>query len=171
MDVTPKRFAVNVLHGDERLAVLLADVIDGANTRVIQSGCGSRFAPKAFERQRFLRQFFGEKFEGYVTFKPAVVGLEHDSHSAGSKLFQNAIVRNGLTNHGEAKSRASRNSGYNVGSSGPDSGTDFLLSVFGGFGAPSRLKTLEPSPKLFAAACRSCSRVTFLLQTEQRRAA
>src|ERR1700692_216876 len=44
MDVTAQRFAVNELHGDETSAVLLADVIDGANAWMIYSGCGARLA-------------------------------------------------------------------------------------------------------------------------------
>jgi hypothetical protein len=35
LDVTSQRFVVNELHGDESSAVLLADVIDRANARMI----------------------------------------------------------------------------------------------------------------------------------------
>ena len=35
MDVTAQRFAVNELHGDEAATVLLADIIDRANARMI----------------------------------------------------------------------------------------------------------------------------------------
>jgi hypothetical protein len=38
---------VQKLHGNERLSVLLADVINGADIGVIQRGRGLRFASKA----------------------------------------------------------------------------------------------------------------------------
>ena len=39
----PKRFTFQILHGDERTAVLFTDVVNGANIRVIQRGGGLRF--------------------------------------------------------------------------------------------------------------------------------
>src|ERR1700722_19108367 len=60
---------------------------------------------------------------------------------------------------------------YSVGSSGPASVDDFLLSVLGGLGDPIRLKTFAPSPKLLAAAALSCSSVMFLLHTPHSSAA
>src|SRR6185437_14082344 len=111
VDVTAQRFAIQELHGDERAAVLLADVINSANGRVIQSGCSSRLASKPLERQRLLREGFGEEFQGHRTVEAVVVSLVYDTHPAGAKLFQDAIVRNGLTDHGPAKFWVSRNSG------------------------------------------------------------
>ena len=64
MDVSAQGFAVDEFHGDERAAVLLADVVDGANAGMVESGCGARFATEAIESLRFLRQFFGEEFQG-----------------------------------------------------------------------------------------------------------
>ena len=34
----PKRFTFQILHGDERTAILFTDVVNGANIRVIQRG-------------------------------------------------------------------------------------------------------------------------------------
>src|ERR1700721_369741 len=59
---------------------------------------------------------------------------------------------------------------YSVGSSGPASVDDFLLSVLGGLGDPIRLKTFAPSPKRLAAPLSSSS-VMFLLHTPHSSAA
>ena len=62
VNVIPQRFAIDELHGDERPAVLLADVIDGANARMVQSGRGPRLAVEALERLRLLGDIFREEF-------------------------------------------------------------------------------------------------------------
>src|SRR5260370_15592583 len=49
-DMTAQCFAVNELHGDESSAVLLADVIDRANARMIQGGCGSHLPEETLQR-------------------------------------------------------------------------------------------------------------------------
>ena len=40
-------YALEKLHGDEGLAILLADVVDRADIGVVQGGCGLGFALKA----------------------------------------------------------------------------------------------------------------------------
>ena len=40
-----QRRAVEELHDDERAAGMIADVVNGADVRVIQRGSGARFAP------------------------------------------------------------------------------------------------------------------------------
>ena len=45
------------------LAIGLADVINGADVRMIQCGSRLRFAPKAFESLRIFRQLLGQKLE------------------------------------------------------------------------------------------------------------
>jgi hypothetical protein len=45
---------VEKLHGDKLLAVLLADVVNGADVRVIERRCCLRFPPEPLERGRIL---------------------------------------------------------------------------------------------------------------------
>src|SRR5438876_4344705 len=45
-----ERCAIQEFHGDERLSILLTDVVNGANVRMIQRGCGASLTPKAFQR-------------------------------------------------------------------------------------------------------------------------
>jgi len=99
MDVTGERFTIDEFHSDERMAILLADVIDRANARMVESGCGSRLAPQSLERLRLLCQCFGEKFQGYGPVQPAIVGFVYDTHPSGAELLYDAIMRDGLTNH------------------------------------------------------------------------
>src|ERR1700730_15018190 len=54
--------AIQKLHGDERLPVLFANVIDRADVRVVQSGCGLSFAAKTGKRLRVAGNLLGQKF-------------------------------------------------------------------------------------------------------------
>ncbi len=90
---------VQKLHGDEGLAVLLANVVDGADVGVIQSGCGLGFALEAGEGLRVAGNFLGQKLERDETVKPRVFGFVDHAHTAAAQLLENAVVRNRLANH------------------------------------------------------------------------
>ena len=94
-----QRHPVQKLHGDERLAVLLANVVDGADVGVIQRGCGLGFALETGEGLRVTGNFLGQKLEGNKTVQPGVLGLVDHAHTAAAQLLDNAVVRNGLPDH------------------------------------------------------------------------
>ena len=54
--------AFEKLHGDEGLAVLLADVVDGADVRVIQRGSGLGFSLKTRQSLGISGDFSGRNF-------------------------------------------------------------------------------------------------------------
>ena len=58
-----QRFAVEKFHGNEMLAVLLADVMNCADVRMIQCGRGLRFAAESFERRRVVEHFSRQEFQ------------------------------------------------------------------------------------------------------------
>ena len=49
-DAFLQRGSVQKLHGEEGAAILLADVVHGADVLVIQGGCGARLAPESRQR-------------------------------------------------------------------------------------------------------------------------
>ena len=98
-DAVLQRHAVQILHDDERLPVLLADVVDGADVGMVQGGCGACFPPKARERLRVLGQFFGKKLQGDEAVQPRVLGLIDHAHPAAAQLLDDAVVRDGLADH------------------------------------------------------------------------
>jgi hypothetical protein len=51
------------LHGDEALAVVLGDFVDGADIGMVQGSRGSRFAQEAFESLLVSGNIAGEKFQ------------------------------------------------------------------------------------------------------------
>ena len=92
--------AVQKLHGDEGLAILLTDVINGANIRMIQSGGRLRLTLKPRQGLAIAGHFRRQEFEGHKTVQARVFGLVHYTHPTATELLDHAIMRDGLTNHG-----------------------------------------------------------------------
>ena len=91
--------AVEEFHRDKRLAVVIADFVNGADVRMVQGGSGARLATKALEGRRVLRQFLRQKLQRDEPAELDVFGLVDDAHPATAKLAQDAVVRNGLVRH------------------------------------------------------------------------
>jgi hypothetical protein len=60
-----------------------------------------RFPAKALESLRVLRYVIGEELQGDGTAQIGVLGLINDAHSAATKLFGDAVVRDGLADHAQ----------------------------------------------------------------------
>ena len=88
--------AIEVFHGDEGLAVLFADVVDGADVGVIQSGCGLGFALKTGENLRIAGNFGGKEFERDKTMQASVFGFIDNAHTSTAETFDDAVVRKRL---------------------------------------------------------------------------
>src|ERR1700678_237478 len=98
-DAVFQRQAIQKLHGDERLAILLANIVDRADVRVVQGGRSLGLALKAGKRLRISGNFLRQKFEGDETMQPGVFGSVNHAHAATAELFYDAVVRDGLTDH------------------------------------------------------------------------
>jgi len=84
--------AVEELHGDEGAAVFFADVVDGADIGVVESGGGFGFAAEALEGLAVGGEFFGEKFEGDEAIEAGVLRFVNHTHTATAEAFENAVV-------------------------------------------------------------------------------
>ena len=91
--------AFQILHGDKRLAIFLADVIDRADIRMIQGRCRLRLPLKTAQSLRVLGYVIGKKLERHKAMQPRVLGLVHHAHAAAAHLLQNAVMRNDLVSH------------------------------------------------------------------------
>lgn len=100
VDPVLQRLAIEEFHGDERLAAVRSDVVNRADVRVIERGCGLRLALESFERRGIVRRFVRQKLQRDRTAKPRVFGLEYDAHPATAEFFEDAIVRDRLSNNG-----------------------------------------------------------------------
>ena len=57
VDAVLERLAIEKFHGDEGLAILLADVVNRANVGMVQRGCGLRFTLESRESLRIAGDF------------------------------------------------------------------------------------------------------------------
>jgi len=89
--------AIKKFHGDEGAGVFFADVVDGADVGVIESGGGFGFAAEAGEGLRVVSDFGREKFEGDEAVEACVLSLKDNAHAATTEPLKDAIVRYGLT--------------------------------------------------------------------------
>ena len=92
-----QRLALQILHGDERPSVLLADVVDRADVGMVQRRRGLRFAREAAQRLGITCQIFGDELERNGTMKPRILGFVHHAHPAAAELLDDAVVRERLT--------------------------------------------------------------------------
>src|SRR5437867_5238134 len=94
-----QRHAVQKLHRDESLASLLPNVIDRADIRMIQCGCGLRLALETGQGLSVSGNLLRQELQGHETMEPDIFGLVNDTHAATAQLLQDAVVRNGLAEH------------------------------------------------------------------------
>src|SRR6266852_1750588 len=102
-DYMLERAAVHEFHGDELLAVLLANIVDGANVWMIQCGGSFGCAAEALQCSGALRGFRRKKLERNEPPETGVFGFVDDAHATAAQLFQDAIVRNRLADHGRKR--------------------------------------------------------------------
>src|SRR5688572_18718388 len=67
-----ERLALEQLHGDEVIALVLFDRVDGADVRMIERRCGARLPLEAFERLRISREFLWKELDRDTPAEPAV---------------------------------------------------------------------------------------------------
>jgi hypothetical protein len=74
------------------LAVVLADIVNGADSRMVERGCGASLALKAFESQGIAHQVASEKLQGYGAAQASIFGTKHLPHAAAAERFNDSIV-------------------------------------------------------------------------------
>jgi hypothetical protein len=91
-----QRHSVQKLHGDEGLAALVINLVNGADVRMIQGGRSLRFALESGQSLRVFGDFIGQEFQGDETMQLHVLGLVDDTHATAAELLDDAIVRDVL---------------------------------------------------------------------------
>ncbi len=91
--------AVEVLHGDESLAIFLANIVNGADVGMVQGGSRLGLTAKTLQRLPVLGDVLREEFQGDEAIEAGVFGLIDDTHAATAKFLDDAVVRDGLADH------------------------------------------------------------------------
>ena len=103
-----QRLAFELLHHDEGLALVFADIVNGANIRMVQSGGGLGLALEPFERHVVGGEFFGKKFQGHEAVQVGVFGLIDDTHPSPAELLDHSIAGDHAPNDGWGFRHAAR---------------------------------------------------------------
>ncbi len=77
--------------------------MDRADVRVVQGGSSPSLAAEAFQSTQFLRQIVRKKLEGDRATELEILGFVDHTHPATTKLLDDAVVRDGLTNHADVR--------------------------------------------------------------------
>ncbi len=87
------------LHRDKGVAILVANIVDGADVGMIESGGGLRLPSKSRQRLCISGHLVRQKLECDETVQPRVFGFVNHAHAAAAQFFQNPVVRYCLTDH------------------------------------------------------------------------
>jgi len=87
-----QRLPFQVLHGDEGLAFMLADFVDGADVGMIERRGGPRFTLKPFEGLTVRGNALGQELEGDEAAKFGVLGLIDHTHPAATQLLHDPVM-------------------------------------------------------------------------------
>ena len=92
LDLGPQALAAAEGHGDEHAPVLaLADLVDGADVRVVEDGGGLGLVDEALAGLGVVDELRGQELEGDGAAELEVVGLVDDAHAAAADLAEEAI--------------------------------------------------------------------------------
>src|SRR5262249_46716197 len=98
-DEVLRRRPIQILHGDEGFATLLAKVVNRTDVRMVERRGGLGFPAKPLERLLVLRHVVRQEFERYVTVQPRVLCLIHHTHPASTQLVDDTVMRDSPTDH------------------------------------------------------------------------
>ena len=91
VDAAVERTPLQQLHGDEVLAIVHADVVNGADVGMVQRRSRPRLPLKSLQRLSVLR-LCRQKFERHAAAQPGVLGLKHHAHAALAQMTQHAVM-------------------------------------------------------------------------------
>jgi len=80
-----------------------ADLIDGADIRVIKSGGGTGLTMEALQDTLVVSYQFWQKLQGYKAAQFGVLGLIDHTHAAAAEGLDDAVVGEGATDNPKAK--------------------------------------------------------------------
>src|SRR6202044_1685982 len=89
---------VEKFHGDESLATLLADVVDGADVGMVKGGRGLCLSLESRKGLRVARHIGREKLQRYKATQAGILGLVNDPHAPAAEFLDDAVMGDGLAN-------------------------------------------------------------------------
>ena len=98
-DAVLERLALQELHGDEGLALVLVDVVDRTDVGVVEGGAGLGLAPEPLQGDLVAEELLRQELQRDESVEAGVLGPVDDAHAPGAQLFDDAVVGDGLADH------------------------------------------------------------------------
>ena len=99
VDRVLQRPALQPFHDNEWSAVVRADVVNSADLRMRQRGCGARLALEPLQRVARAGRDVWEKLERDPASELGVLCFVDDAHAAAAKLLEDLVPRNRRADH------------------------------------------------------------------------
>ena len=90
---------LQALHGDEGFALVLSDLVNRADIRVVERRRRPRLAAEPFQELAVLGQCVGQELERYAPPQLGIFSFVNDTHAAATQLLQDPVVRNSRADH------------------------------------------------------------------------
>src|SRR5580698_10206226 len=91
-----QRLTIQKLHSDESPAFVFANLVNGADIRVVQRRSSLRLALEAFQGLMVSGYLVRQEFQSHKTMEACVFGSVDHAHPTAAELFDNSVVRDGL---------------------------------------------------------------------------
>ena len=98
-DPVLERLPFEPFHHDERPPLVLADVVDRTDVRMVQRGGRLRLPLEPLERRPARCDLLGEELDRHMAAQAGVLGVVHDAHAPAAELGHDPIVRDGRADH------------------------------------------------------------------------
>src|SRR5713101_4368211 len=98
-DTMLQRHPVEKLHDKKWMAILLPDLMDGADIGMIECRRRLGLALEAGQGLRVFGDVIGQKLQGHKSVEGHVLGLVDHAHAAAAQLLDDPVVRDGLADH------------------------------------------------------------------------
>src|ERR1700676_4007699 len=95
-----ERSPLQQLHGNEVLAVCFVNLVNPADVRMIECRGSEGFPLKSLPRSRIIFHLGRKKLQRHMAMQLEVFGFVDHTHPAATELRDDAIVRDGLGDHG-----------------------------------------------------------------------
>src|ERR1700747_996614 len=95
-----QRHTIEILHGNKGPVTMFPNLINGADVGMVQSGRSTRLSPEALQYLRVFCHILRQEFQSDRSTEFGILRLVHPPPAAASELLDDAVVRDGLANHG-----------------------------------------------------------------------
>jgi hypothetical protein len=99
LDAVLQGLAFQVLHYDERLTFVIADVVNDTDMRVVQCRCCSGFPLEPLQSLFVLGVFLRQELQSDIATQAGVLCLIDHTHPTAAELLCDFVVGDGLADH------------------------------------------------------------------------